>query len=101
MRKSLWAIALLFVSLTAANVSSAAADDSGALQDQVFVQALAQQEQAQAPEAPALGNCQEPVAAAVFCSGIQCFQDSDCWTWCPGGVGASYCNRGTRACWPY
>lgn len=42
-----------------------------------------------------------PVAAATYCPGIQCFQDSDCWAWCPGGVGASYCIRGLRQCAPY
>jgi hypothetical protein len=42
-----------------------------------------------------------PVAAVTFCSGIQCFQDADCWTYCPGGVGASYCNRAQHKCIPY
>lgn len=43
----------------------------------------------------------EPAAAVTFCSGIQCFQDADCWTYCPGGVGASYCNRAQHKCIPY
>lgn len=97
MKKYLCLVALVLATLTAATVS---ADGSPTPQDQAFVQGLAQQ--AKAPESPVLAeDCPAPQAANVYCQGVYCTQDNDCWTYCIGGVGASYCNRGLHNCVPY
>ena len=96
MRKYVLAIALSLSFLTAA---TAVAENPGDLQDEAFLQELAQQEQA--PVTPALDGALAPVAVYEYCPGIQCFVDADCHYWCPGGVGGSYCNRALRKCFPY
>jgi hypothetical protein len=97
MRKYLWLVALIAASLSAATV---AADGSPTQQDLAFVQELAQQ--AKAPESPVLADdCPAPLAANVYCQGVYCNIDQDCWAYCIGGVGASYCNRGLHNCVPY
>jgi hypothetical protein len=69
-------------------------------QDQAFVQQLAQQNEA--PVLPAEGDCATATAInAVYCPGVYCTQDGDCWDHCIGGVGSSYCNRFQHQCYPY
>jgi len=98
MKKSLWMAGMILCTLFAATVVEAADSPQAAPQDQVFVQQLAQQ--AEAPASPALGDCPTAIAA-VYCPGVYCTQDADCWDHCIGGVGASYCNRFQHQCYPY
>ena len=99
MKKSLWVV-LIFTSLSAATAAADGSSSSTQQDDQAFVQELAQQ--AKAPEAPVLADdCPVPLAANVYCQGVYCNIDQDCWAYCIGGVGASYCNRGLHNCVPY
>jgi hypothetical protein len=102
MKKSLWMAGLILSTFFVATAAQAA--DSPQLpqdlQDQAFVQQLAQQNEAPAP--PAEGDCPTATAiAAVYCPGVYCTQDGDCWDHCIGGVGSSYCNRFQHQCYPY
>ena len=100
MKKSLWMAGLVLSTFFAARAAQAA--DIPQIQqdpqDQAFVEQLAQQ--TQTPEAPAVGDCPTAIAA-VYCPGVYCTQDGDCWDHCIGGVGASYCNRFQHQCYPY
>ncbi|HZF07454.1 MAG TPA: hypothetical protein VFE33_01565 [Thermoanaerobaculia bacterium] len=101
MKKYLWLVALVLASSLAVPV---AADPAHAQQDQAFVHQLVQSI-SPAPatmSSPVLAESSSPFAPpAVYCSGFYCYTDTDCWTHCIGGEGASFCNRALHNCVPY
>jgi hypothetical protein len=100
MKKYLWLVVLVLASSFAGSV---AADTAHVQQDQAFLHQLVQSiSPVQVPMSPVLADSPAPFAPpAVYCSGFYCNTDTDCWTHCIGGEGASYCNRALHDCYPY
>jgi hypothetical protein len=97
MKKYLWVLALALV-ISALSAGSVAADSSHKLQDQAFLNALAQQ--VKAPVSPVFVLSDNPLPGPpAVCS--FCTTDTDCWATCPGGEGSSYCDRIRHKCLPF